>query len=72
LKWVKIFRNVLVVIPEIQKRLKNNLSYFFQLMGDYMAMQQSIGAQGTIRFLATLNDSYPIDVNKIPVLIGGN
>ena len=72
LGWVKKHKSVLVIIPEIQKLYKNQPNYFYQIMGDYMAAQQSLAGHCVLRFLATLNESYPIDVKKVPVLIGGN
>jgi hypothetical protein len=69
LDWMPAKTPLLVVIPELDKLLKNDSRYFYQLLGTYLGHQLIQAPQ--MRLLVTLAKPFTLDHSRIPVLVGG-
>lgn len=72
LDWTADILKVLVVIPEFDKLYRNQKDYFHQIVGDFLYQQRFLGSRHILRVLMTFAREPHVDLNSIPVLVGGD
>jgi len=70
LNWISEFKNVLIVIPQLQKLFENDPDYFYELLGFYLEKQSSVSGRNRFRFIMSFSDPISLEAERIPTRVG--